>query len=161
MTSVEAYIPYDLRERLASQIEIIDKMMLDAVAAERAKQMGVDEAMARFNEALTSRRVREAVAAERERCAKIAETLSIEQLRSERDEEIARLQDLNIGHRREIERLRVALAAMCDLHGRLREFFSQFPGYEIQPISDYETTAWGDGHRIDMTIKVTAIRKGE
>lgn len=35
--SVEAYIPFDLRERLASQIEIIDKMMTDAVAAERER----------------------------------------------------------------------------------------------------------------------------
>lgn len=37
MVSVEAYIPYDLRERLAEQIKVIDKMMLDAVAAERKR----------------------------------------------------------------------------------------------------------------------------
>lgn len=35
--SVEAYIPYDLRERLAEQIKVIDKMMADAVAAERER----------------------------------------------------------------------------------------------------------------------------
>jgi hypothetical protein len=35
--SVEAYIPYDLRERLAEQIKVIDKMVTDAVAAERER----------------------------------------------------------------------------------------------------------------------------